>query len=87
MPLDDLRPIAFPEDCQAMAAADERFASARGHWHPSPGRLTRAIFTSTGNLDGLGMHVEKLMTGVLPYLLEVVTFHACDRDHVGIAEV
>jgi len=74
--LDDLRPIAFPEDSQAAAAADERLASVRGHWLPAP-----------GNLNGLGMHVEKLMTGVLPYLLEVVTFHACDRDHVGIAEV
>lgn len=55
MPLDDLRPIAFPEDSQAMATADERFASARGHWHRAP-----------GNLNGLGMSAEKLMVGVLP---------------------
>ena len=55
MPLDDLRPIAFPEDSQAMAATDERLASVGGHWLPAP-----------GNLDGLGMRVEKLMTGVLP---------------------
>ena len=53
--LDDLRPIAFPEDSQAMATADERLASVRGHWHRVP-----------GNLDGLGMSAEKLMVGVLP---------------------
>lgn len=59
-----------------MAATDERLTSGGGHWLPAPGNLAR-----------LGIRVEKLMTGVLPYLLEVVTFHACDRDHVGIAEV
>ena len=55
VPLDDLRPIAFPEDSQAMAATDERLASVGGHWLPAP-----------GNLDGLGMSAEKLMVGVLP---------------------
>jgi len=74
--LDYLHPVAFAEDGEATTATDERLASVGGHWLPA-----------SGNLDGLGMHVEKLMTGVLPYLLEVVTFHACDRDHVGIAEV
>jgi len=53
--LDYLHPVAFAEDGEAMAAADERFASARGHWHRVP-----------GNLDGLGMSAEKLMVGVLP---------------------
>ena len=55
MLLDDVEPVPFPEDSQAMATADVRFASARGHWHRAP-----------GNLDGLGMRAEKLMVGVLP---------------------
>ena len=55
MLLDDVGPVPFPEDSQAMAATDERFASARGHWHRAP-----------GNLDGLGMSAEKLMVGALP---------------------
>ena len=53
--LDDLHPVPFPENGLAISAADERFASARGHWHRAP-----------GNLDGLGMSAEKLMVGVLP---------------------
>ena len=55
MLLYDVGPVPFAEDGEATTATDERLASVGGHWLPA-----------SGNLDGLGMSAEKLMTGVLP---------------------